>query len=70
MLNSETSDQLSGAIMSSLPDYSLRFEADSIEQLQLMKYLNKVILFTTKDQSPPILKALSARYKNRILVMI
>ncbi len=68
LLRNATVDQLSNLILSALPDYSMKLDADTVGQLKLMKYFNKVLLFTAKDQSPPILKALSAKYKNRLLV--
>ena len=51
-----------------LPDYTSRLEAGSIEQLQIAKFINKVILFTAKPQAPPMFKALAAKYKNKLLV--
>ncbi len=68
MTRNMTLEQMSSLVTSSLPDYTTRLDGDAIDQLRMMKYLNKLILFTTKEQAPPILRALSAKYKNRLLV--
>ena len=68
MWGNMSAEQMSSTLVNLLPDYSNRLESGSIEQLQIVKFLNKVILFTTKTQAPPMLKVLSARYKNQILV--
>jgi len=67
MLKNATSEQLVNIFIAALPDYSNKFEPDTIAQLQVLKYLNKVMLFTARNEAPPLFKALSARYKNRLI---
>ena len=61
---------LSNLVVSSIPDYTRRLDSELIDQLQIMKFMNKVILFTAKEQAPPILKALAAKYRNRLVVRL
>jgi hypothetical protein len=67
-LGNMTAEQTVNMLVGMLPDYTSRLETGNVEQLQVAKFVNKVLLFTAKAQAPALFKALAAKYKNKLLV--
>jgi hypothetical protein len=62
--------EITNSVLSILPNYVQQLETDSIAHYQVIRYLNKVYLFTERGQTPPMFRALAAHYKNRMLVSL
>jgi len=69
-LEKTNAKEITNSVLSIIPNYVQQLESDSIVHYQIIRYLNKVYLFTGRDQIPPMFKALAAHYKNRMLVSL
>jgi len=63
-----TLPKLKSYILNNLPDFSVKI--DSIKKLEEFrggdKDINRVILFSKKAKTPPIFKALTSLYRDRV----
>jgi len=60
----------SNFLLGNMQDFTHKLTAETVLNFKNQQFLNKIILFTEKKKTPPMFKALSSNFKDRLLVSL